>query len=404
MRSLNSGNSPIHIFGIFVVLFSMLCLNTSICVASSFWDDKREIIAGNLYDDLIKLQNEAKNGLGVDRCIAEMVLGMAYAMGEGVRRDYTEAARWWQKSAEHCSLFDPPYYLGRAYAFGEGVPVNLVQASKWWRIAATVAKDDDDRELAVGMIGRVSALMTRTQILEAEKLATEWRSRFREGSPDSAKRGNSPSKTVKPAAKLTRGTGFFVSHDGLILTCHHIIREAKAIKVRLGDGHVEEGKFIRGSQSVDLALLKIDFASKNHLPLATDVSTKLGDRVFTVGYPAVDLLGSDPKFTEGAISSLTGPGNDLAFMQITVPVQPGNSGGPLVNNQGEVVGVITATASVKEFYKSTGTLPQNVNWAVNASFARGLLDADVPSHALAMSREEAIEKARMAVCLIETLK
>jgi len=87
--------------------------------------------------------------------------------------------------------------------------------------------------------------------------------------------------------------------------------------------------------------------------------------VFTVGYPVTDILGEELKFTDGVISSLSGVGDDAAFVQITVPLQPGNSGGPLVNNAGEVVGVVTSTAAVANFVRTVGTLPQNINWAAN---------------------------------------
>ncbi len=88
-------------------------------------------------------------------------------------------------------------------------------------------------------------------------------------------------------------------------------------------------------------------------------------------------------------------------MQTTVPIQPGNSGGPLVNQRGEVVGIMTSTAAVRAFLALTGTLPQNVNWAVKADFAAPLFEPPVDGR-VASSREAAIKQAIGSVCLIES--
>ena len=85
------------------------------------------------------------------------------------------------------------------------------------------------------------------------------------------------------------------------------------------------------------------------------------------------ILGKEVKYTDGSISSLSGLQGDATFFQINVPIQPGNSGGPLVNADGDVVGVVTATAAVEAFYKSVGAMPQNVNWAVKGAYASLLL-------------------------------
>jgi S1-C subfamily serine protease len=131
-------------------------------------------------------------------------------------------------------------------------------------------------------------------------------------------------------------------------------------------------------------------------------SFKLGDPVFTIGYPASDILGPEPKFTDGSISSLSGLGGEASLLQITVPIQPGNSGGPLVNEQGYAIGVVTSSAAVRPFLQATGTLPQNINWAVKADYAVPLFE--VPSsQPPAKDRAEAIGRTKQATCTIEVL-
>jgi serine protease Do len=68
----------------------------------------------------------------------------------------------------------------------------------------------------------------------------------------------------------------------------------------------------------------------------------LGDAVFTIGYPTPDLLGTDPKYTNGTVSALSGLRGDASYPQISVPIQPGHSGGPLINEEGDVIGVVVA--------------------------------------------------------------
>jgi S1-C subfamily serine protease len=110
------------------------------------------------------------------------------------------------------------------------------------------------------------------------------------------------------------------------------------------------------------------------------------------------MLGAEAKYTDGAISSLSGLGNEASLAQISVPVQPGNSGGPVVNDRGEVVGVVDAGAGEKAFLEAAGALPQNVNWAVRGDYVLPLIRAAAPLSV--RSREEAIALTRDSVALV----
>src|SRR4029453_2028385 len=136
----------------------------------------------------------------------------------------------------------------------------------------------------------------------------------------------------------------------------------------------------------------------SYLSLADPESFGLGERVFAIGYPARKILGGEAKFTEGVISSLS-VGGDAGYMQISVPVQPGNSGGPLFNRSGEVVGVVVASASALSFLKGTGALPQNVSWAVKGTFAVPLFDAP-PRSPRVSERRTAVDRALKATCFV----
>ena len=212
-----------------------------------------------------------------------------------------------------------------------------------------------------------------------------------------------PSEPKATKVKRNIGTGFAVSPNGLILTAYHVAEGASNIKVHLLGRGIFEAHIERSSPSTDLLLLRIDAQVSTYLTPISTHSLSVGERVFTIGYPAISLLGEEPKFTEGSIAALSGPGGDAMFMQISVPVQPGNSGGPLVTERGELVGVVIASADVVKFLTSTGSLPQNVSWAVKADYVRPLLPQSGVAN-IFTSREEAIKQTKRSVCLIEAIK
>jgi S1-C subfamily serine protease len=166
------------------------------------------------------------------------------------------------------------------------------------------------------------------------------------------------------------GTGFAVSASGLILTNRHVVEQCKVIAVE-GWG---TATLKAVDQSNDLALLKID---GNPSPVTFRGNPiRIGDTVFAVGYPYAGLLGSGPNFTDGLVSSITGIDNDSRFLQFTAPVQPGNSGGPLLDVNGQVVGIVSGRLNDIVVLKESGSLPQNVNFAIHGGLAASFLRAN----------------------------
>jgi hypothetical protein len=207
---------------------------------------------------------------------------------------------------------------------------------------------------------------------------------------------------VPPPRKTTQqvGTAFMVRPDGVLLTAFHVVKGAQAIEVSCPETARANAWVERFSEANDLALLRVvESKTPTYLSIGQQKSVSVGDQVFTVGYPAPNVLGSEAKFTEGAISSLS-VGGDAGYMQISVPVHPGNSGGPLLNQSGEVVGVVIATASAASFLKDTGALPQNVSWAVKGAFAAPLFDAPAPLRQIT-DRSAAVERALKATPFVK---
>ena len=171
------------------------------------------------------------------------------------------------------------------------------------------------------------------------------------------------------------GSGFFLSDEGYIATNQHVIEGAKKIQVEYlenGEKKVFEAKVIVSDKPNDLAILEIideKFKMNNSIPYGLDFTIKdIGSDVFALGYPMADVLGDDIKYTEGTISSKTGIDGDISTYQISVPIQPGNSGGPLFDENGNVVG-ITSSILNREMFDS-----ENVNYAIKVSYLKNLID------------------------------
>ena len=169
------------------------------------------------------------------------------------------------------------------------------------------------------------------------------------------------------------GTGWPIA-QGYVVTNYHVVEERKNISIHTVSGNILKASLFKADKKNDIALLKVHTPDK--LPLALPLSSeeeKLGAKVFTIGYPHPDLMGSKPKLTSGTISSLWGIRDDPRTYQISVPVQAGNSGGPLINMQGQVTGIVTSKLSAVKIFDWTGDLPQNVNYALKTHYLNELL-------------------------------
>lgn len=191
--------------------------------------------------------------------------------------------------------------------------------------------------------------------------------------PDNIPEEYLPSSAGSEGDWTGNGTGFFVSDNGYIATNYHVVEGAKAIQVTFTRNNKAESypaKVVISDKENDLAILKIDSISVDAIPYALLTRIKdTGSEVFTLGYPIADVMGTEVKFTDGKISSKSGIQGDVRVYQITVPIQPGNSGGPLFDMIGNVVG-ITSSGLNKKYFQS-----ENVNYAVKSSYLKTLIDS-----------------------------
>jgi len=196
--------------------------------------------------------------------------------------------------------------------------------------------------------------------------------------------------TGKSAAAPTEfsGTGFVVLDGTFIVTAAHVVEDAKTISASCGTEATQSARVLARDPANDIALLRVDKPLRYSMMLADEGNIHTGDKVFTIGFPVPELLGTEGKYSEGVVSALSGIQGAANVMQITTPIQPGNSGGALVNSNGRVVGIITSSAAVGLFYENLGTVPQNVNWAVKSDYLRPLLVRYAPASAAATADKE----------------
>jgi uncharacterized protein len=198
-----------------------------------------------------------------------------------------------------------------------------------------------------------------------------------------------------PPKPVSSGFGFFVSHEGDLITDNHVIEGCRELRV-VRDGKSNTARVIGADLGADLAVLRIPDLAGDIASFRSADLEKPGEAVIVAGYPLQGLLTSKASVTTGIISALAGPKEDKKLMQITAPVQPGNSGGPLVDSQGNVIGIIVSKLNGLRVARATGLLPENINFAVRADLARALLDKNSVKYDTALSRTEPLATPEIA--------
>ena len=169
------------------------------------------------------------------------------------------------------------------------------------------------------------------------------------------------------------GTGFMVS-DGRLLTNNHVVEGCGRMVARNAAGLEQTAPVLATDRSRDLALLSVAGGFGPPLTFRSAPEVRRGETVVTYGFPLFGLLSKGPTLTTGDVSALSGLRDNQANFQISAPVQPGNSGGPLLDSNGNVVGVVVAKLNAARIAEITdGDIPQNVNFAVKAGPALDFL-------------------------------
>ncbi len=251
---------------------------------------------------------------------------------------------------------------------GEGVAMVELEASvtKEGRLLVSPQESRAMEETSLGMFTlpwntmkpSLDRCLTRAVIDMVESVGREMQSRARSYS--------------SPSVGVT-GTCFAVTQDGWLITANHVVSDSTAVEIRAGDLWVS-ARVVARDEDHDIALLRVGVPTPDYLTIGSDVDPRIGQSVYTLGFPLPGILTQDVRYNDGTVSATSAFDDSPGLFQVSVPVQPGNSGGPLLNEAGQVLGLVVSKAADLAFLAETGSLPENMSFAVGSDAIRPLLD------------------------------
>ncbi len=318
-----------------------------------------------------------ENGLGVKRDLAEAIkwyreaagrgsapvqykLARLYETGVGGARNLAAAARWYRRAADQ-GFAPAQASLGALCAEGKGAPQDYAEAVKWWELAEKGGSSDGTmiRDLVVRQL-------PASQVAEGRRRAAAFVARAESG--QLKLEDETPMAEDLPPPKIF-GAGFFITDDGYLLTDARIVLGASRVLVACG-----KGRFTAAIIGVDringVALLKAD-GNFSALPLIESRAIKLGGTVYTAGFTEADAHAqASAQLNRGEVSGLAGPESDPREFQVKVARASGGSGGPILNDAGNVIGLLSGAKKQRE--ESGGSV---IEYALRGAYALGLVDS-----------------------------
>ena len=258
------------------------------------------------------------------------------------------------------------YELHSKYLNGNGVRKDILKSYAYVNLALEFTDDSERSKKNMKIsLNQLEEKLTEGQIIYAQQLSNEIMSDLL------VKYKKQP---ISGKSSKSSGTGFFVSKDGYIVTNEHVVNKCSSITIKQNKKDIPASLIVSDVRN-DVALLKAG-ETNSMAYIRGGRGVRQGDSIIAYGYPLSNILSSSAKVTTGMVNSLSGLGDDFRYMQISAPVQPGNSGGPLIDTSGNVVGVVSSKLNAAEIQKTTGDIPQNINFALKSSVIKDLLDAN----------------------------
>lgn len=165
------------------------------------------------------------------------------------------------------------------------------------------------------------------------------------------------------------GSGIVIGRQGEVLTAAHVVKNCKNLQVSRPLQRPVNADVVAKDTQNDLALLRAKIGLGQPALFRAGTAIRAGESVMAIGYPLAGLLSTEPNLSTGVVSASAGLGDDVRYLQVSVPVQPGNSGGPLLDGSGHVVGVVSGKLDFR-VAQFTGAIPENVNFAIKSEMAQ----------------------------------
>ena len=303
---------------------------------------------------------------------AQTNLGSHYISGDGVPKDAAIAISWFEKSAKNGNVLGQ-CNLALMYELGNGVSKDLVIAYAWYNIGSAATSGWPDSVISDCKKNRneIELRLAPYELAEAQQLASKWtKGSLIQRSINQP--GNTSRNSSEPLAKVSAGTAFLISKQGDAITNSHVVNGCSELRVQGRDG---TARVVSQDKINDLALLRLPGVVSSIAVIAADPGRlRQGEDIVVFGYPLNSMLSSGGNLTPGVVSALTGLGNNTNQIQITAPIQPGSSGSSVLNKKGEVVAVVSMKLSDTTMVKATGSVGQNVNFAVSGLTLKKFLD------------------------------
>jgi len=313
-------------------------------------------------------------------------LGYMHLSGNGLPRDAKTGIQQIRTAAE-TGYGRAQYIYAIALSSGDGVAKNDSDALMWALLA-----DDQDVKGADDLAAKISSHLSASDQADAQRLAKSWKP-SKGGDGDNAdiangkgddEDGGGSAKAEASSAKssaandgpldknriIATGTGFFVSSEGHLLTNHHVIKGCPRLDAGTAAMGMQRAQVVADDPGNDLAVLKLSATPKSVAAFRSG-QVRQAEGVMIFGFPLTGELASDGNITSGNITALAGLRDDSRYYQTSAPSQPGNSGGPMLDMSGNVVGILSMGLVGTDGHSA----PQNVNFAIKGSLATSFLES-----------------------------
>ena len=290
-------------------------------------------------------------------------LAKHYLAGLGVKKDKPKAFKLFKKAADLGNAASQ-HQMGIFYEFGIVVQKDLKKAKEWY--VKAINQNYKKSQMALASMYYYGDKDTNAK--KNYKKAAEW---YRTAAKNDKENEEDKLIDVKISSS---GSGFFVTPNHIV-TNNHVTEDCDELEVK-NKGYKATVELLDTDSTTDLSILVTGKPNNSFLYLRNRKPVVTGEQSIALGYPFSSTLGSELKVTSGNIAALTGFNNNIAEFQLTSPVQPGNSGGPLLDDNGNVIGVIVSRLETSA--EITGSRPaQNVNFAIKSNMAKIFMDLNM---------------------------